>query len=1121
MVKDINTVSASSDPFSFVAFKGETFFRANDGEHGIEWFRTDGTPGGTSMLVDLNPGTGSSFPGGISPGDPREVATAAVLGDALLFLGFAPGGAGAELYRTDGTAAGTVLLKNIHPTGNSVPQRFMAVGDTLYFTADDGTNGRQLWKTDGTADGTVRVSNIPNDSPALAPTPLALLGGRLVFSARSDDGATLGRELWITDGTPAGTTLLKNIHPSGSSSPGFTANGTPDVAVVGDHLYFAATDALHGRELWRTDGTPEGTAMVAELVPGPGSSSPTNLTAVNGNLYFTATLPPGVGGTSGVYWKDPTGAISEISPQTQFGSGVGFPGSAGNVGGVFYLGAWFNNSAVLFKHDPATATPATNLTLVKGLAQATNWHFSAGPILDVGGKALLLAQGPTGSNTIHLWRSDGTPQGTEELATFPDPQIPTSELARWNIARGADNLLYFAGATPAGGTEPVRTDGTAAGTFGLGEINGNTHSSNPSAVVYLGGNRWVFNAENPLNGRELWVTNGTESGTSLVKDIATGSLSSFRAVPFHMTPALNGRTYFAATSVGATDSIDTELWTSDGTPEGTYRLKTYPPNFGPRGFAALNGKMYFTAGTSERGLWETDGTEAGTRLVFPLDRITFGPLIHVGGLLYFSTHRADTGSELWKTDGTAAGTRRVSAFSQEPTGTASAPAAMGGAQYYIGPIDAERHGLWRADGTPGAAALVKELPAGFPAAPFTHLLVAGDRLLLSRGAPYERVESDVWVSDGTPDGTAPLASLVPALEDFAGDTRFLGDVQLLGAGGAAYFFGDADPGDPGIWRTDGTAAGTRLLRFFPPQTPLSALGVIDGQVYFSAGDQLWRTDGTEAGTVPVQDAPPVGDSDRGDFTFFAGSDPAHGTELWARPREDTEVYVRGSAWAGAFNTYLQHNGLGDFGYGYRVDNKVAGDVLPWVKLDQIVVRYPPGTGTPGGPTPGLVTIQSQRGAAYAVTRVNAVPGDPLAFVFALDRPLGGDGPDETRNGDRLTLSIAGAGPNGTSLALRLNVLQGDVNADGNVLATDYADVKKKFFRGTAGPFDAANPAVNYSPFHDVDGSGVILATDYAEVKKRFFHSLPAEPAAPAGATLASRRSRPVTREWFASASLIA
>ena len=98
-----------------------------------------------------------------------------------------------------------------------------------------------------------------------------------------------------------------------------------------------------------------------------------------------------------------------------------------------------------------------------------------------------------------------------------------------------------------------------------------------------------------------------------------------------LSPVLNGRTYFAAVSSG--EDIDTELWTTDGTPEGTYRLKTFQSNFGSRNFAILNGKMYFTA---QGGLWETNGTLRRTRVVQALDRISSGPLVRIGDELYFA-----------------------------------------------------------------------------------------------------------------------------------------------------------------------------------------------------------------------------------------------------------------------------------------------------------------------------------------------------------------------------------------------------------------------------------------------------------------------------------------------------
>jgi ELWxxDGT repeat protein len=1111
LVKDVNAVTAPSAPFSFVAFKDATYFRADDGGHGIEWFRSDGTAAGTSLFTDLNPGPGSSF-GGLGSGADRDVPTAAVLGDALYFTAFTPA-AGTELMKTDGTAAGTVVVKDIRPAGSSSPQRFLVVGNTLYFTADDGTHGRQIWKTDGTEGGTQRVSDIPNTDASMVPLPLGAVGGKLVFAARqAESSSSAGRELYITDGTPAGTTLLKNINPSGGSYPGLTGNGNPTAAVVNNMLYFPATDSLHGRELWRTDGTPDGTVLVAELAPGTGSSSPTNLTEVNRNLYFTAQFD---GFDTAVYRRDPTGVISEIPAPGAFPqiSHITSPASAGNVGGVFYVAGGLNNEVALFKHDPASNSPIRGLTFVKGLSSNTAFNPNAGPILDFNGKALLLVPGPSGSKTIHLWQSDGTTAGTVDLATFLDPQIDDHDVyARWHPARGAGGLVYFAGATPATGTEPVRTDGTEAGTFVVKDLNTNTLSSDPSQTVYLGGSRWVFTATEPEHGKELWVTNGTAAGTYLLKDIYPGTRSSFRSLPVALSPALNGRTYFAAVSSG--EDIDTELWTTDGTPAGTYRLKPTSGNFSSRNFAVLNGKMYFTA---HGGLWETDGTEAGTRVVQALDRITFGPLVRIGDELYFATHRADVGSELWKSDGTAAGTQLVRAFGPGTTTLASPPVAMDGTVYFTGPTDAGGQALWRSDGTPAGTSVVKELPGRY-----AHLQTVGHRLLLSRGELGQQVESDILVSDGTAAGTVPLASLVPELEGFKGEDRALGDVQMTVVGGAAYFFGRTATGDtgPAVWRTDGTAAGTRRLHTFPAAAKLLADNVVDGLVYFSTGTQLWRTDGTDAGTVLVHDATSGNVGGGGRLTFFSASDPAHGTELWALPRDVTEVYVRGSAWAPEFKTYLLDKGLGDDVFGYRIEDAGAAQVLPWVNLNEFVIRFAGDMSNRGVPTPATVSLQSQRGAAppYSVVRVDPVSGDPNAFVFVLDRPLGGDGADPSRNGDRLTMTVAGAGPLDAPLSVRLNVLQGDVDSSSTVVADDFSAVKKKFFRSATAPGDSADPSANYSPFHDVDGSGAILAADYAAVKQRFFHRLPA--ATTTATAAAATRTRPVTRALFGSTPVL-
>jgi hypothetical protein len=213
------------------------------------------------------------------------------------------------------------------------------------------------------------------------------------------------------------------------------------------------------------------------------------------------------------------------------------------------------------------------------------------------------------------------------------------------------------------------------------------------------------------------------------------------------------------------------------------------------------------------------------------------------------------------------------------------------------------------------------------------------------------------------------------------------------------------------------------------------------------------------------------------------------------------AYVRSSQWAApdsdaanvTFKEYLEARGLGDDVYGFRVDNQPTTPILPWINLDQIVLRYAAPVTAAGLPQPGAVTVRGDRaGSDYTWQSVTQL--DPQTIALQLDRPLGtlsAGGED----GVRVTVVVPGAG--GGDYTLRLDVLQGDVDASGSVLAGDFSDVKKKFFRSTNSPSGATADA-SYSPFRDVDGSGDILANDYSEVKKRFFDGFVTAAATAAG-----------------------
>ena len=244
--------------------------------------------------------------------------------NGTLFFTANDGTTGDELWKSDGTAAGTVLVKDINPgTGGSSPVYLTNVNGTLFFAANDGTHGIELWKSDGTAAGTVLVKDIRPGVPA-APTPTNLtnVNGTLFFAA--NDGTT-GVELWKSDGTAAGTVLVKDINPGADGSeldrpderqrhavlrgqrrharhraveerrhrrrhragqghqPRHRATTTfPSVTNVNGTLFFTADDGTHGENCGRATARP----------PAPCSSAnpchPASLTNVNGTLFFSA-----------------------------------------------------------------------------------------------------------------------------------------------------------------------------------------------------------------------------------------------------------------------------------------------------------------------------------------------------------------------------------------------------------------------------------------------------------------------------------------------------------------------------------------------------------------------------------------------------------------------------------------------------------------------------------------------------------------------------------------------------------------------------------------------------------------------------------------------------------------
>ncbi len=339
MVKDINPGHGDSDPSWFTVVNGVLYFSASDGttssSHGTELWRTDGTAAGTVMVKDINPGKQSSSPTYlIYVGEDTDLHTS-----GTLFFSADDGTHGNELWTSDGTDTHTTMVKDINDGAKGSNPMFLTnVGEdpisqkpgTLFFSADDGINGNELWKSDGTDAGTQLVTDINHGKSPSDPSFLTYVKetGTLFFAA-TDGSSHDGTELWRSDGTATGTTMVKDINDGNQASDPTYLTYVKETGT----LYFAANDGLHGNELWKSDGTKDGTQLVQDIDPGHVGSDPKYFNDYNGGLLFSAD-----DGTHGYQlWRsDGTDASTVLLKQiNQHGSS--FPLNFARLNPLFFL----------------------------------------------------------------------------------------------------------------------------------------------------------------------------------------------------------------------------------------------------------------------------------------------------------------------------------------------------------------------------------------------------------------------------------------------------------------------------------------------------------------------------------------------------------------------------------------------------------------------------------------------------------------------------------------------------------------------------------------------------------------------------------------------------------------
>jgi trimeric autotransporter adhesin len=381
---------------------------------------------------------------------------------------------GAELWVTDGTTAGTILLKDIYAgAASSEPQHFMVYKGFLYFAATTAEQGTELWRTDGTAAGTKLFKDIYPNSLSSSPSEFAIIGDKLVFRANN---AQAGSEPWVTDGTAQGTQMLKNINASTLQSG--NSNMTKPVVFKGKG-YFAATDSINSSELWVTDGTTAGTKQVRDIYKGNQGSHPSDLTVIGNQLFFTA--------------RDSANGIE------------------------------------LWKTDGTKA----GTVLVKDIYPGGSHNSSPNGLTAFGNQLIFSA---TDSLGTELWISDGTPNGTKIVKNIAEGSSSSNPTGVFVFK----NHVYFQANNGESGFELWKSDGTEAGTSLFKDINA-TGASNPQNFVAYG-NKMYFRATDGINGSELWESDGTATNTRMACEFITGSNG---GEPNFITPIL-GVLYMSA-----------------------------------------------------------------------------------------------------------------------------------------------------------------------------------------------------------------------------------------------------------------------------------------------------------------------------------------------------------------------------------------------------------------------------------------------------------------------------------------------------------------------------------------------------------------------------------------------
>jgi ELWxxDGT repeat protein len=465
-----------------------------------------------------------------------------------------PGNAGAALFKSDGTAAGTTQVAPIDGmgvlTGGNIGTLFISTGTEAYFLANTTAAGQQVWITDGTSTGTHQVADPYTGSEALSPTLLGLIGTDLIFAESTSDNSM---QLFRTDGTTAGT---QAVSAFASSQYGMLA----DSAVVNGKVYVALESNLSccQPDLWATDGTAAGTVQIDSNEGYPFHLQPSSLRPF-GNQLALLTNAENTGTELSIV-DSATNALTILDLAPGAGSGASYGSTIAAMDGfILFLRGDPNDGLHLYRSDGTLA----GTTLVTDLGTGVQLSQLSQDIVVTRVGARATFQSENAQNGPQLWGSDGTAAGTVPLINTPNG--PSGFYVQPLIGVAGSHAYYavYTGSN----FQLVVTDGTVAGTHvltDLGTVDASADTAGHLVTTQVAGDdtlTFIYVHASNAEPKHLYAY---APQTNVATHLVDASLVDANEQPL----VSGGKLFFMGSD--ATNGV--QPWVSDGTAAGTHIL---------------------------------------------------------------------------------------------------------------------------------------------------------------------------------------------------------------------------------------------------------------------------------------------------------------------------------------------------------------------------------------------------------------------------------------------------------------------------------------------------------------------------------------------------------------------